>query len=216
TFDLLSSVWNGWINKIWGTSSSNLYLVGNQGAIAHYNGSSWRRLESGTDVHIKDIYGGFDPIKNELEILCIASNGPEIPQGRELLGIQQGAVTNLTASELPMDMNGIWFIVNRSYYIVGDGIYKKHGLNTSVLWQRLNGDITRNYIEAIRGTNLNDIFLSGHFGELLHFNGWSWKSYRTEISTYSTIYRAIAQRSDLVIAVGDQGERAVVARGYRR
>ena len=35
------SLINGGINKIWGTSSSNLYAVGNAGSIICYNGSSW-------------------------------------------------------------------------------------------------------------------------------------------------------------------------------
>jgi hypothetical protein len=54
----ISPILNGWtINKIWVRSSNDLYAVGNDGNIAHYQNSQWRRITSGTDVDLKDIYG---------------------------------------------------------------------------------------------------------------------------------------------------------------
>src|SRR5208283_3907219 len=50
TFDLSASIWNGWIYKIWGSSSSNLYIVGGGGSIAHFNGTSWTQITSGTSI----------------------------------------------------------------------------------------------------------------------------------------------------------------------
>ena len=47
----------GAINKMWGSSSSDLYVVGNGGNIAHYNGSSWTKIASGTTLDIQDIWG---------------------------------------------------------------------------------------------------------------------------------------------------------------
>ncbi|NIT55476.1 MAG: hypothetical protein GWN00_04345, partial [Aliifodinibius sp.] len=44
------------INKTWGTSSNDLYVVGSKGLIAYYDGS-WQRLESGTDVNLTDVLG---------------------------------------------------------------------------------------------------------------------------------------------------------------
>ncbi|MDP2362777.1 MAG: glucosyl transferase [Ignavibacteria bacterium] len=49
---------DGWrINKMWGSSRNDLYAVGNGGNIAHWNGSSWRKMESGTQVDLLDVYG---------------------------------------------------------------------------------------------------------------------------------------------------------------
>ena len=48
------------MNKIWGSSSNDLYVVGNNGKIAHYNGTSWQRIESGTTLNINDIWGDFN------------------------------------------------------------------------------------------------------------------------------------------------------------
>ena len=45
------------VNKLWGTSSSDLYGVGYNGMITHYNGRTWQKIESGTTTNINDIWG---------------------------------------------------------------------------------------------------------------------------------------------------------------
>jgi hypothetical protein len=40
------------VKRLWGESNSSLYGVGNEGIVVHYNGSSWQKLESGTDIDI--------------------------------------------------------------------------------------------------------------------------------------------------------------------
>ncbi|RCK75796.1 MAG: hypothetical protein IGBAC_1071 [Ignavibacteriae bacterium] len=49
-----------YVNKLWGSSTSNIYAVGYGGAIAHFDGVRWRRIESGTDVDLTDIWGSPD------------------------------------------------------------------------------------------------------------------------------------------------------------
>ena len=60
--------------KGWGTSSSNIYFVGRNGNIVHYNGSSWTKIESGATLPINDIYGAWNSQTNQWEILAVASN----------------------------------------------------------------------------------------------------------------------------------------------
>jgi hypothetical protein len=47
----------GRINSIWGSSSDNVWFAGNNGTLVHYDGSRFRRVESGTDVDLKDMDG---------------------------------------------------------------------------------------------------------------------------------------------------------------
>ncbi|NWG28280.1 MAG: glucosyl transferase, partial [Ignavibacteriaceae bacterium] len=70
----ISSVFPSLVNKIWGSSSSDLYVVGNNGNIVHYNGTRWSRIESGTELNINDIWGDYNEKTNEWEILAVASN----------------------------------------------------------------------------------------------------------------------------------------------
>ena len=58
----------GWsINKIWGTSSEDLYIVGNGGNIVHYSGPTggWQKIESGTELNINDIWGNYNERTSE-------------------------------------------------------------------------------------------------------------------------------------------------------
>ena len=59
SIELSDVVFQSWINKIWGSSSNDLYIVGNDGNIAHYGGSSvgWKKIESGTTSIINDAWG---------------------------------------------------------------------------------------------------------------------------------------------------------------
>ena len=59
-FDLTSSVFNGWINKTWATSNNQVYIVGNEGNMAIYDGTTWHKLKSNTEVDLIDVWGSED------------------------------------------------------------------------------------------------------------------------------------------------------------
>ncbi|MDI6805000.1 MAG: hypothetical protein QME58_14385, partial [Bacteroidota bacterium] len=76
------------VNKIWGSNKNNVYTAGPLGQIGFFNGVSWRRLESGTDVSINDIWGSVDEKTGKRLILCAASNIWE-PGERKILKINE-------------------------------------------------------------------------------------------------------------------------------
>ena len=43
--------------NIWASSPSDIYFVGSEGSIVHYNGSSFSKIESGTEIDLKSISG---------------------------------------------------------------------------------------------------------------------------------------------------------------
>ena len=45
---------------IWASSPSDIYFVGIKGSIVHYNGSTFRKIESGTGVKLRNISGSSD------------------------------------------------------------------------------------------------------------------------------------------------------------
>ncbi|MBZ0199378.1 MAG: hypothetical protein K8H86_05895, partial [Ignavibacteriaceae bacterium] len=61
------------INKLWGSSSSDMYAVGDNGNIAHYDGSNWTKIKSGTDTNINDVFGIRDN-QNRTVIYCPVSS----------------------------------------------------------------------------------------------------------------------------------------------
>jgi len=187
------------INKIWGTSSNNLYVVGNLGNILHYNGKWWRRIESHTTLNIYDIWGDYNPKTNEWEILAVASDYPT-SMNKEILKIAGETVFKLPISSQMEPLYTIWFTPNKQYYVAGSGIYQKR-LLTDLDWKNGPTDITGFATTCIRGNNINDVFGVGAFGDFLHYNGVSWKQYK-EPYLYNGAYTKVAVKGDLVVAVG--------------
>ena len=45
------------LDAVWGTSSSDVYAVGWEGTILHYDGTEWSAMPSGTTAHLHDVWG---------------------------------------------------------------------------------------------------------------------------------------------------------------
>ncbi|NIS45352.1 MAG: hypothetical protein GWN00_07920 [Aliifodinibius sp.] len=202
------------INGIWGTSSSNLYFVGNGGNIVYYDGNTWQELNSGTDIDIQDIWGAQNPQTGEYEILAVASQLNLPPLAKQLLQIHNTTVTILPDSGLPLGLQGIWFVPNKKYYITGDGVYYNTEIGQS--WEH-DTDHPHAFKHAIRGRNESDIMIVGSFGLLSHFNGSTWHHYSDdEIPGPQGLYVSVNIKGNLVVAVGIVGgEQAIILRGVR-
>jgi hypothetical protein len=83
-------------------------------------------------------------------------------------------------------------------------------------WEGGPNIITSYLTNAIRGTAANDVFVVGALGELLHFNGSTWMSYRDQTGVTTGQYYAVAVKGDLVVAVGYESSRAIAAIGRRK
>jgi hypothetical protein len=202
---------NGQVLKIWGTDSNNIYCVGRNGAIFHYFGTGWQEVESGTDLNLYDIYGEYSRIKGEYEILITAANFT-VSFDKQILKINNSnTVTPLATEGIPYSIKEVWFEADREYYIVGAGLFSKNNVDSEGEWEEL--DVNYAYLECIDGSGLNDIMIGGHFGELHHFNGVSWKSYSDMPS--SSILKTVKMKDGLVLIVGNNNRGAFIAVGKR-
>ncbi|RME61309.1 glucosyl transferase, partial [Candidatus Parcubacteria bacterium] len=167
---------DGSVNRIWGTSINNLYFAGKKGTIVHYDGSGWRRIESGTELDIYDIWGSFNQNSGILEILCTGSKHLQDPEFRRVIfKLENNTLTELSSSPIHWTLYSVWFIPEHIYYVVGSGVYRKYSLKDKQ-WQQVQ-NATQYYSYRIRGIAINDIMVVGGFGEIVHFNGLNWRSY---------------------------------------
>ena len=209
------SIWGqNQINKIWGISSSDLYIVGNSGSIAHYNGANWTQISNGAiSVDINDMWGMENISNNQTTILCTSST---IYYGgvENVLSLSGTTAVTTNTNGLPWSIRGIYFD-SRCYYIVGDGIFYKHSLQDAS-WQNLVQGVTTNYVESIRGNASNDIIAAGDHGTILHFNGISWHNYTQQLNTSAAIFYASDIKGNIAITVGTLGDgSAIVMVGKR-
>ncbi len=208
------TVWGPYqMNKIWGSSSSNLYVVGNNGNIAHYNGTNWQRIESGTTLNINDIWGDFNEKTQEWEVLAVASNvnsGVE----RALIEIKNNFAQDISYNPIQWSLKTLWFKSTKHYFIAGSGIYEKH-LLTEKLWKNEPLDITTFYINKIRANNINDVVGIGAFGDLVHFNGLKWKTDYVEPELNFGSYLSVDIKNNILVTVGLENNQAVIFLGVR-
>ncbi len=201
---------DGYLTKIYGTSSSNIYFVGTQGTIAFYNGI-WQKVESRTTLPIQNIFGNID-LHGLQQILCVASD-KYTNEGMKLLQIQNNTVTVLPDSSLPWSLSSVWFTADGKYYIAGDGLFESSSLNST--WTKVYG-LPQIYTDDISGQNYNDILVSGSNGTLSHFNGIRWTNYINNPLPYITgRLVSVNIKGNTIVAVGFSGDNAYIIMGKR-
>ncbi|RJP56606.1 MAG: glucosyl transferase, partial [Ignavibacteriales bacterium] len=203
---------HGWRrNAMWGKSSSDFYVVGNNGNIAHYNGNSWTKIESGTFLDFQDIWGDYNEKTQEWEVLAVASNhlsGYE----REIVKIEGDRIKSISNEPLTSTISSTWFISSRKYLIGGSGIYSKAQID-QINWQKEN-TINKYYTYKIRGNSINDIVAVGGYGDLQLYNGINWRS-QYEITKIDGNYRSVSTKGNIVVAAGQHNAEAVITIGRR-
>ena len=198
------------LSKAWGSDPQNMYFVGRNGSMVHYANGSWQKIESGTNIDIQDIWGEIDQKTNQATVLAVASL---LNYGRalNLLQIKNNSATMLDTTGLHVNQHSIWFQTDKVFYVVGNGVYKKNSLS-DIKWVQENGHPFL-YKEAIRGNNWNDLFIVGDFGLVSHYNGSSWKHYNMSLPTAN--FYSVSVKGNIVAAVGQDGDNAVITIGRR-
>jgi hypothetical protein len=200
------------INKTWVENSNSIYAVGYGGTIAHYSDGTWQKIESGTDMNIPDIWGVTNPKTGKSEILAVASY-QDTSVDRKILQITGNTATTISSNGINWDLHSIWFKSQSQYYVAGTYFYNKNLLSDNS-WSNQYSNVTEYYINCIRGNDVNDIVAVGAFGEVLHYNGKRWKSFKTETGLNGT-YHSVAIKGNLIVAVGFEGQQAVILVGKR-
>ncbi|MDF1612634.1 glucosyl transferase [Stygiobacter electus] len=197
-YEISSTVFHSWINKIWGVSGQDFYIVGNDGNIAHYSSSNWQKLESGITSQIYDIWG-IDNSNFGKMIYCEAFD--------KLLKIDQQNVVSQIQFPYNTYIYSIWFNGKHKFYGSGSGIYE----NSNNKWKSV--DLFRDRaISKIRGTDYNNVFGAGTLGLIVHFNGYSWSVYN-DVSQGA--YTSLSVKDNIIVAVGFNNGKAIITVGKR-
>ena len=211
-----------WMNKIWGTSDNDLYVVGDNGHIAHYQNGQWSRIESGTDMSLADIVGTSDG-----DIFICGSDASHI-RGLILKKSSSGWETiinsrYLTPAEIfKPDLYGslpsIWIDEKNTLYAAGNILYQYkfgrwdyvHSLPENFILGD-PGLYYRGYIADVKGIKSNDMWIAGDRNTLRHFNGVSWKQIGHPYSPDSDIgWETIYPTENCAVVVGYKGNSAIV------
>jgi hypothetical protein len=192
---------DGQVLKMWGLDQNNIYCVGRSGAIYHYFGIGWQKLESGTDVDIQDIWG-IDYGSSNSFILCAASNAIE-PGEHKILRINNSNSVDTISWFYNRRVNSVWMESKHQLFACGDGMFISGYVG---IWKQQ--ELTAVFKERVRGKARNDLFVVGGFGLLAHYNGVTWREYPE--ASAALIYTSLDFKSDLMVTVGYTQTKAVI------
>ena len=214
---------NGSVNKMWGKSNVDFYVVSGNGFIAHYNGVSWQKLESGTDFYLRDIYGttSGDVYSAGLKItdekgIILRKN----PTGQFETMVEGDIVSKeeLFHPKLYGSLSSVWVNENNVLYTGGNLFYQfknnRWDYVKSLPENYIGGNpgtYYRGYIGSIRGNASNDMIIVGDRNTLKHFNGVDWQQLGLPYSASSDIsWGRVAIKGNIAVAVGNEGYKAKI------
>ncbi len=209
----VQGIFNGWINKIWGRSSSDLYFVGDNGSIMHYDGQKFERQESGTEVGLTDIYGVW---KNKIYACGELFAGVVLEYDDSRWSVIDSLSGNGQTARLTV------FCTKDFFALGGDSTwYIDRGWGNVLLHPP--AFVARGKLPfgkpvgvfSIRGTARNNVFAVGGWGFLMHYNGMTWK-WIEETWYDDGFLSSLSVTKDKVYAVGDRGNRGWVVVGTRK
>jgi hypothetical protein len=191
--------------KLWGQASNSVYAVGRGGGIAHFDGTTWRRVESGTSVALSDVWGSPD---GSVAWAC----GWEDFMPTVLLRLRNGTAELAYQDPYPFILrsDSLSGILTSVYTNTGSRLYvaSMYGLYRTSAASPLGGkrySFTETYLPGfpyrLRGSGANDLTLVGEYAMVAHFNGVSWRHFEGLMNQNRRL-RSVAQRGNLVIAVG--------------
>jgi hypothetical protein len=216
----MNTLLDGSINKIWGTNSNNMFIVGGSGTIIHYNGSSWQELESNNTVDLLDIYGSPDGsvvwacgFSDFISTVLLKISGTVV----ELVYDDLNHWHTIRDDSLSGTLTGVWTDNTEQVYLISPaGMYIAPSSTRGEaqrIW--LDNNFLPGFPRALRGYTGCDLFTAGDFSFMAHYNGATWHIYNDFAGRIRS--RGIAMTENLVILAGldIQTNRATIIRGAR-
>ncbi len=198
----MNSFLTGSINKIWGTSSSNLYIVGNNGNIAWYNGSVWTKIESGTNIDLLDVWGSPDG-----SVIWSCGYNQDYAN-TVLLKSENGNWSNIFEGS-PFTINNnnnvgllgsCWTNNNLNTHLVNSEAVLRQRSSAELFLEKITDDLS-DLTFSIRGNANNDIIVVGQDGLVGHFNGITLLEFE-ELKINDDNYYAVSINGNSVATAG--------------
>ncbi|MBC8215014.1 MAG: T9SS type A sorting domain-containing protein [Candidatus Marinimicrobia bacterium] len=210
------------LKALWSSSSENIYFVGDQGSLVHYNGIEFTQIESGTEIDLRGVSGSEDG-EHVFAVGFSNTTGHSI-----VLEIENNQCNTLYYCEdvMPSDGNmgslyrGTDVSGDTAYFATTQGLWKYNyitGDSLVVLGENVQYVHTRG-AQRIIAQSSDDISILTWSSGFIHYNGIDWQLDNTLTSHLPSIHCMGGDyKGNTIVAVGEvcQGLHAYIARGYR-
>lgn len=195
------------VDHLCGALGKAIYGGGRRGFMTTLDGGRWTKIEGTVTTDIQSPWGYNDAILGRYEILFPATSYLNSGE-RGILRMADGSAAFTLNWDPQIAITTIWTPRGFPVFAGGDGLreWKEDS------WQPVETGVSE-VVSEVRGTALNDIFVSGVLGSLSHFNGEDWRPLNP---TVGGGFSALDAKGNTVIAVGDWGPHGMIAVGRRQ
>lgn len=216
-----------------GLSSSDVWAVGDSGAVAHWNGANWTQETSPTRESLHGVWGtnghvfavGDHGVFVELKSTESVTNQPSNSEINAIWGAApddvwaigkdsvhwDGTSWSKAAGLTGLSLTGVWGSATNDVWAIGSGGVILHfdGAGWAPTTTPTTADLT-----GIWGSAANDVWAVATSGDFLHFDGKTWELMLTE--DFGPLAAIHGNRADNVIAVGDVSRARFDGRAWQR
>ena len=190
----------GSVRGLWGSTANDVWAVGDDGAIAHFDGSKWSAQP------FPEGEGGTEDAGKRPALLGITGTSKSdvwaVGEAGTVLHFDGMAWSNPTSGTLGT-LRAVWADAKDDAWAVGDGGIVLHF--DGAAWMPDAPDAKLGVtapLYAVQASSKTDVWIAGGAGTIAHFDGMSWTS---TIVEPGIVLRAIAVDGESVWAAGDQG-----------
>jgi hypothetical protein len=146
--------------RMWGSSATDVFAVGNSGIILRYNGSTWSPMISGTTNGLGALWGS-----SGSDVFAVGNSGTILHYN--------GSAWSSMVSGTTYNLFSVWGSSDKDVFAVGvQGTILHYNGNA---WIKMNSGTT-NTLRIIWGASDKDVFAGGNNGTILHYDGSLWTS----------------------------------------
>ena len=167
---ILPQAWGESFFDVWGSSSNDVFVVGDNGQILHYDGNSWSEMDSGSDGYLNAIWGS-----SNTDVYVVGSENI----GAIVLHYDGNHWSKTVLGYLARNLRGIWGSSSSDIFAVGSvvdsGDNEVHAVLLHYdgnLWSRIFMGEAHNSSYAVWGFSNSDVFFSGGGNDrVYHYDG---------------------------------------------
>jgi photosystem II stability/assembly factor-like uncharacterized protein len=227
---VLGSLHGETIEAIWGSGPSDVYLVGQDGLVIHYDGQKWARigvdvLKNGTVYDVtgtssKDVWFAtsgvgavhFDgahwvPMKGGTSCCGLHAISPSNVWGASAASVDHydGKTWSITGGTATKGVGDVWASSATDVYVSDDNATLHH--YDGKVWSKVQWSLKprvengKPLMHTVWGTGPNDVFVGGGESIVMHFDGKGWTQHDVGSDTRDSVMSLMGSASDDVYAI---------------
>jgi hypothetical protein len=173
---------------VWGSSGGDVFAVGWEGTILHYDGTAWSAMSSGTTDRLNGVWG---------------SSGNDVFAVNGFSGTilhYDGTGWSAMDSGTSHSLYGVWGSSGSDVFAVGDYGTIVHYDGTA--WSAMSSGPTE-WLYRVWGSSGGDVYAVGASGTIMHYDGAAWSAMSS--GTSHSLYGVWGSSGTDVFAVGTGG-----------